>query len=401
MLSIIKSNKASNNLAFIVLGVAIFFSAGTYGAKAIVNGLGMGDLQERASLMIYLIWALVLIKFLIIHFNYAFKIILYELVYLGVMYINYRLFPMTRDYYLEYEMNLRQIVVVFIPSMAIAANIKDFDGFIEKLRPIAIIGSVFMIFSFAMGYSDLVGEQFFGVQISPFALILLANYLLYKRVTDLLFTVIVFFFILLGGRQSLISVLVGFCFLYYSIYIKKISLNKIVKYSIILIPTILFLYLLFPFIIDLISNILSAFGYESRTISMLKGSELMDTSTREVIYDAATNYIQDNLFTIQGLFGDRSNIRSEFSYIVYPHNMVLELMMDFGFVYGGIISLAFFILFFYSLIKCYQGKKMILSVIGSIVICRLTVSSSFMIEGLFYFLLGLLISNNSKVILKK
>lgn len=392
-----KISKINNSSAFIMLGITLFFGAGTYGIKAIVNGLGMAQKQSEASFLIYILWAVFLIRFLYQNKNMVSKILLYETIYIGIMFINYISFPITRDYYIEYEMYLRQIIVVYIPSMAIAASISDFSGCIEKLKQFSMLALIFMTISYALGYSSLFGGQFFGVQISPFVIILLANYLLYKKKQDLFFTLFGLFFIFLGGRQSLIGIIMGGGLLYYIISIKHFNKHRIWIFIIVLAPILFLLYLLFPNIIDLLAKTIDSFGYHSRTISMLQNSKLFDTSSRELIYSTAVDYIKNNAFAIEGLFGDRYYIRFYESYIVYPHNLILELMMDFGFFLGGIISAIIFISFFKSLRAGDKNKKIILSSVGSVVLCRLFVSSSFMIEGLFYTLIGLIINSQKKL----
>ena len=99
---------------------------------------------------------------------------------------------------------------------------------------------------------------------------------------------------------------------------------------------------------------------------------------------------------IKGLFADRVMLRSISTSIAYPHNIALELMMDFGFVIGCLISV--FILYKYviRIIRGHTDKCTIIGIIATTVLLRLMVSSSFMIEGSFYTMLGLLFNVNDE-----
>ena len=161
-----------------------------------------------------------------------------------------------------------------------------------------------------------------------------------------------------------------------------------------------FIYLLTPFLLNIISDILGALGMESRTLEMLNSSELTSTSSRDDIYEMSIYFIQRTT-GVTGLFADRVMLRNYSAWMAYPHNLVLELMIDFGIAIGGLISAYILGLFAIRLYKGNLEKKLIIGVVGTAILSRLMVSSSFMIEGPFYLMLGLFLNAKDDVISKK
>ena len=69
-------------------------------------------------------------------------------------------------------------------------------------------------------------------------------------------------------------------------------------------------------------------------------------------------------------------------------------MMDFGVILGGLFSLIILFKFVLRLVRGNIEKSTIIGIIATSILVRLMVSSSFMIEGCFYTVLGLLFNSN-------
>ncbi len=383
-----------NLQALDVLCVAVFFATATYGIKAMVAYVGFGAYEDQASLFWYLLWAFVYGKFLWYN-KFMFKnLLVAEVVYIGLMYVNYRLFPLTHDSYDEYFMFIRQIVFVYIPSLTVALKINNFSGYIVNFRKLGIFGIGFMIIAYFMNYTQRWDYQLFGVQLCPFVIMLYPSYLLYHNKSDLIWIIVGFLFLMAGGRQSFVGFFIGMMVVYYSIRLNHLTIKQLVVRLMLVLFLLLFIVLLLPYLIVLLGDVVNVMGMDSRTMDMLTGNELFSTSTRDSIYELSMFYIRSNLYDIKGLFADRYMLRITDSWIAYPHNLILELMMDFGVILGGLFSLIILFKFVLRLVRGNIEKSTIIGIIATSILVRLMVSSSFMIEGCFYTVLGLLFNSN-------
>ena len=383
-----------NLQALDVLCVAVFFATATYGIKAMVAYVGFGAYEDQASLFWYLLWAFVYGKFLWYN-KFMFKnLLVAEVVYIGLMYVNYRLFPLTHDSYDEYFMFIRQIVFVYIPSLTVALKINNFSGYIVNFRKLGIFGIGFMIIAYFMNYTQRWDYQLFGVQLCPFVIMLYPSYLLYHNKSDLIWIIVGFLFLMAGGRQSFVGFFIGMMLVYYSIRLNHLTIKQLVVRLMLVLFLLLFIVLLLPYLIVLLGDVVNVMGMDSRTMDMLTGNELFSTSTRDSIYELSMFYIRSNLYDIKGLFADRYMLRITDSWIAYPHNLILELMMDFGVILGGLFSLIILFKFVLRLVRGNIEKSTIIGIIATSILVRLMVSSSFMIEGCFYTVLGLLFNSN-------
>ncbi len=140
-MTLIYSKHEDFNLqAFDVLSLAMLFGPLTYGIKAFVSKIGIASFAEIASMVIYLLWIVLFIRFL---WNNKFmlkKLIVAEFLYLLIIKLNIYFFPETGEYFEEYSMFIRQIMVVYIPSLVVAFSIYDFYSGVEAFRKTGIIG---------------------------------------------------------------------------------------------------------------------------------------------------------------------------------------------------------------------------------------------------------------------
>ena len=400
MFLIHSKNTGFNIQAFDVVFMSLFFVAGTYGIKGIANYMGLGALEDTFSLLFYIWWAIVYLHFLWSNKHMCKDLIIAETFYIGILYLNYRLYPASQEFYEEYMMQLRQIAVVFIPTMTVAFRINNFKGSVVLLGKYGKYGIGFMILCYFMGYIQRWDYQFYGIHLCPFVLMVYAQYVFTQNRKDLWWCAVGFIFLMAGGRQSFVGFFMGIVILYYSEKLSTISFKRFVALLFISVFVLFFIYLLTPFLLNIVSDILGALGMESRTLEMLNSSELTSTSSRDDIYEMSVYFVQRTT-GITGLFADRVMLRNLNAWMAYPHNLVLELMIDFGMAIGGLISAYILGLFAVRLYKGNLEKKLMIGVVGTAILSRLMVSSSFMIEGPFYLMLGLLLNAKDDIISKK
>lgn len=387
------NNRSGFNLqACDVICTAILFGSATYAVKAMVTYIGFSNYEELASLTIYILWGIVYGRFLINNQKLIINLLVAETIYLIILYVNYKLFPNTRDFYEEYFMFLRQIVVVYIPSMTVALKICNFTGYIKNFRKVGIAGIILMTVAYFMGFIERWEYQQYGINLCPFIVMIFPSYLIHHRVSDVIWILIGFLLLMAGGRQSFVAFFISMVVIIYCVKLHNLSIGKKLMYACIAILGILILVVITPYIILLLGEVLEILGMESRTMEMLFGNELFSTSTRDYIYELSIYYIKNNLYNIQGLFADRYLLRLTDEWMAYPHNLILELMIDFGVVIGALLSIIIFIQYAIQIIKSNLEKRTVIGILATIVIIRLMVSSSYMIEGLFYTVVGLLLN---------
>lgn len=387
--------------AFLAVAYALFFGAGTYGIKAIVTGIGLGSLQTAASFLIYVGWFIVLLRLLYRYFLVAIDIVIVELIVAVLFFVSYSAFPLTQSYYEEYAMFLRQSFVVYLPAGVLIYHVKSFNNCFTYTRKIAFYGSIFMLISYALGYVEVNGYQYWGVHLSPMLLLLFGSYLDKKEKSDLIMVIIDCVMILFGGRQSLFVTIVGIYLMYFMMNEDK--KQKRILVTIISLFVILIMYLASNEFLSILSNFLEIFNINTRTLEMMLSGELVDTSSRVVIYESSIKAISNNQ-GFNGILADRYLLRQYGDWMAYPHNVFLEFILDFGMICGGTISILLFFLVIMNLMTGTKERKIFSALLISLVFIRLLVSSSFVIEGLFYTMLGFLfqvITTKLKKIKKK
>ena len=86
--------------------------------------------------------------------------------------------------------------------------------------------------------------------------------------------------------------------------------------------------------------LLQRFGFSSRTVMLLVSGNYNSDSGRGTIYSIALDLIKTGGPFGHGIYGDRFVISQQTSlWIGYCHNIALEILVDFGYLLGGIILL--------------------------------------------------------------
>lgn len=138
-----------------------------------------------------------------------------------------------------------------------------------------------------------------------------------------------------------------------------------------------------------------------RIVTMLQKKELLSTSGREHYVYAALQGIRDNAFSGIGVFHDRVYIYSVFhrSYAVnstgsYPHNIILEILLQYGIPLGAILLFILFILIIHAFKQSSDSGEieMICTLLG-IGFFPLMVSKSYVQTWEFYMLIGYLLGS--------
>jgi hypothetical protein len=230
----------------------------------------------------------------------------------------------------------------------------------------------------------------FGYSMLFPVLLFLYFYLMERRIWYLVISLVGFLEIVLyGGRGPILAYMVFIAVYVIFIWIRSKDINykgfKI--FGIIL--AVALIYLFFDDIVAWVVNVLGKSGIESRALTLLIQNEATSDNGRNLLYMNIWGKITDHsLWTGYGPLSDMYYLDG-----YYAHNIILELMVDFGLVPG----MAAFAITVFSLvrtvIKCVdRDSATMFLVFVSCGFVKLFFSSSFWTETLFWMMLALMVN---------
>lgn len=179
----------------------------------------------------------------------------------------------------------------------------------------------------------------FGYNVLFFFLISCSQFLKNKKNIDFIYSFLGLTMIILGGsRGPLLGIFVYFLLNIITKIIKdKNSKNyiNILKIFIFGLIGLLFLYLSW----DNILNFLIKMNPASRTLNMIINGNIADDNGRNLIWKAAIDMIRENPFGY-GMMGSRP-VLYYLNDVGHPHQLFLEILIDFGVFFGGFFIFAF------------------------------------------------------------
>ncbi len=204
----------------------------------------------------------------------------------------------------------------------------------------------------------------YGYQVVFCFILYILLYLFNKQIIDLILSVISIYLVLsCGSRGSLICIAVA-TVLVILFLLKTTAVNTLKFYGLIglTIVTAVFagpgLSMLFTYL----AKVFDKYGISSRTLRMFIKGKMDNTSGRDVIYQVARDMIRQKPITGYGFFGDRYRLR-KIVYFGYPHNVVLEIMIQFGVIIGTLFLAIVLYKAFRMLIKNNDAGWMLLLIV--------------------------------------
>ena len=172
-----------------------------------------------------------------------------------------------------------------------------------------------------------------GYDVLLFALAFLYCALEDKKKSDLIGAVTGIAIILIAGSRGPFLDIAIFFIIY--ILIKIVDNRNRAKYIAGTVIAFLLLWVLFPYLVVLLSSFLEGFNIKSRFLTTFINGSLTDDNQRISIWNAAVDMIKQNPFGY-GAMGSR-HVLSQFIYVAHPHQIFLELLIDFGVFIGTLI----------------------------------------------------------------
>lgn len=344
----------------------IVFQALNMVVKLVIGGFSLWSVISKGILAVFMLLALTVIlrkkfvKFLIIEVLVAVSFLYTHFINIGEADINTIAF---------------NAIVVFIPLFFSTLCIENYETFINSLQKISVptiimlivvyVASTFSIYEYnmALGYAML------------FQLLLcIDRYLIKKKWYDLLLGVILLSCILLGGSRGPLL-----CIFVYAIMLLSFSnsINKNEKklFVIIFIFAAVIILISWDAILLNLIQYLETKGMSSRTLYLLYNKNFTSTG-RDTIYRESLELIKNGPIFGYGTAGAWSNG-------FYPHNIFIEFLLSYGFVFGSFFSLM--------MLACWKKGlflkdpyKRRLSLVLVAYTASLMISNSFILEPLFF-----------------
>ncbi len=257
----------------------------------------------------------------------------------------------------------------------------------EKTARIILFIGIILIFSIFIGSINI---SKYSMALSYYMLIPAIMYLnkLFRKYTikNFIGFFISFLIIIAFGARGPILCILFFAVTYLKIIFKNINYKKIFI-IILFIFIILTLVLFFYDIINILYNLLSNFGIRSRTLWLLLHKDY-NLSGREEIADIIIEAIAKNPILGIGIAGDRVLLEGS-----YSHNIVIEVISNFGIILGILLLSVLGIKWIKSLFSKNESYLDIILIWSSIGFIHLFISSSYLIDFKFWIFIGVLFNN--------
>lgn len=348
----------------------------------IMEGPRMEVVQNVSKLLVGLVF---LYSFPIVFRRSKATIVVTYLIAIFIIILHYLLFPDNQKAIISL---IFPLFFMSIPGFIYSRSLNDIKAFKRMMKK-----SSFFIFFIGLTIQLMVVIG--NVSIGTYSMAL-SYYLLFSAILfadDLIDTfrfqslialiVTIFIIIALGSRGPLLS-------LFMFVVLKLIKQRKRLTYqkfvftlSIALFSILALLNLekIFIFLYNLLLN----YGINSRTLWIFINEEFY-LSGRDTIYHLLMEYIANKPLLGHGIGGDRVLIGG------YAHNIFLEILINFGVIFGGIILLVLLITMIYRLSSKSRMYYNILIIWISYGFIHLMVSSSYLTDIKFWILIGILLN---------
>lgn len=276
----------------------------------------------------------------------------------------------------EIELLIRNNVLMFFsriaPGFIIADAVDDYNRVFKQVTKWRWLVLVYIVLFVSVGMSS---ARYYYLYVGynllfPTLILLFANEK--QQALDKMVAIAAILVILLFCARGTALVLIPAVVLFYAVQVFRIG-NTYKKFIVIGIM-ILIGVLLLVFLDDIFEYLYKLFP-GSRTLFYIMNGNIMNSSGRDSYYSAGIEELLDHPFKVRGILGDRyfygQRLGIQDFEGAFAHNVILEVMLQFGVVIGLVLSIAFMIV----IVKaCIYGLKMNNTAI-TITICAIIIPS--------------------------
>ena len=277
------------------------------------------------------------------------------------------------------------LFIYAMPAFLFIRRIWDYDRLFRYLIGFAIpallcsLGTLYIYLSL----DSQPGYMNFSYDLLLPTIILLFGYFTKRKLIYLIGGIVgsfVMFFC--GARGPLLCLLISMV-LYVLFMSEKQSSKIMVVLAVSFAAVIMFVF--WDSIIQLLYGVADSIGVNSRILEKIADGTLTDDSGRSTVRTQLREQL--NLFG-HGLFGDRVITEGR-----YAHNIFLEILVEFGLIFGTLLSILLLLIILGGLLTKDKEKRLLFIVFFSSSFVKLMMSSSYLSkEPAFYCLLGVCLS---------
>lgn len=291
--------------------------------------------------------------------------------------LNFLIDPSLSEYYVDPKMIV--IYLLYIPvGVCVVRKIKDWDYFFDVCR-IYCLFALFVALTTVFVYDSavLMNYEFFSYMPYSYFILpyILCSYVLARRKKSLLWLAVsltLFASVLSYGARNAVMMTPLFVCAY------ELFTGSVTKRLVILL-VILVLGVALYFFIDKIMYSLSLIPFleNSRLITKFLSKAVTSGGERDLFINEGIRRLLHMEMEIPGLFGDRKYISGP-----YPHNIMLEIMLQFGWILGIVFNAFLFYLVCYSVFLSRNKVMGIFLFFG--IFGKLFVSDTYVMYGNFW-----------------
>ncbi len=290
---------------------------------------------------------------------------------------------------------LPDIVIRCIPMFIVATTVKNHENLFTKLHMSAyviVFAQIGNVTVFNAGMLQATYSQYIAYLVLPATCILVAALFRRFNIADVIVAIISMIFLLMTGARGPVVIAISFVFAMICLMpmkkIKKVSLGVVFVGAIVVV--VLFYREIALFLISVSEEL----NFSTRIFQKILEGGFLDSSGRDAITEHTLELIRQHPMFGVGMLNERVYIANELNSFTdvegfYPHNIFLELLVQFGIPIGTVLIGALFALLGIQplLIKSVEKKRVFLLFLF-IGLLPLFVSASYLNSVNFYLLLG-------------
>lgn len=390
-LNILKSQEKIFNYLFCFFwaysAIGLYFNQ----LAIIILGSGLGMLISNC-VRYSIIAILVLLSKNYVFSKLSVKSILVPVVMLLILLCTAVFLPDNAEHIIPYfEYFFLTAIPMFLLGTCVNPN-KEFIKLLAFVSFLSIIaGFMYYFYKILTGYSWEEHSLTFVSQLLPSFLILIGYFYIEKKVKTTVAMVLIsmLFPLLLGSRGGIVCVIV-FLFL---MICKKLTSKTAWVFILFAILIVFFVSSASDKVMDFISSLVNDLSGSDRVIDLIEtGGFLEDESRTRIFKNAFELGIMEKPVFGWGVFGDRT-IRGS-----YPHNIVLEMLIQYGVFAGSLILISLFATVIKGYIKEKDDSTLIfLAMLITLGIIKKFLSGTYLDTDHFFLLLGYIMCNKNKL----
>lgn len=273
----------------------------------------------------------------------------------------------------------------WIPLGVFAASVKElkilYYTFLKwSYALLLMLGAMFLFHPLTV-YETTGYNMFFGFNMLIPTLFHLNEFIENKKIKFLVLLILELLMILIyANRGCLLAILF---FILYKLFVLNKNKNRVVAMSIIGSVLLLVMFTVGSSLLQSTSNILAAYGINSRNVEMLiSGSFASDATNRDIIWNDSKKMIEERPILGWGLGGEFYRLASieggeKVDNSFTPHNGVLQNFVNFGVVGGFLASLLFIFPYFKMRRLKNKERQTLVLIFGSSIIATFYSASGF------------------------